>query len=1222
MLSRLLIAAVWLIALYALAHGCLQLRNHDKSYFWLCNGWMVAILVKTPRPMRPFLPIGCLLALFLALRSVENDVTSILLAALHTVEAIIISTVLLVAHSWKKLTLNISDDRKSLALFVFLIFSVSPICAFARTVTRQIFHGGSTFALDSALRESFGMEYSTDLASMLMLYPIIAMTTTSRALTYWSDLQRSWSRILVIILMLIVAVGLPQLLYITRGARGIIIASYVFVPLFIYTSTFESPIMLCSLNVIGLVSNLATTRWKTVFPQEAWKDYLTAIHIQTLFQLVGLLLYTFVFERDQIRLLLLQDENQRKQKDISFEKLLDEFQSLKSKNMGFVFSLLDQVRSSLCWVEAASKQLGEKSPTEQELLISSHAYCMVLEALDFFCIDDLILNPVTTHIPSLIENIVSATSRVLEKHIAQFTFNIGRDIPEFGLVDSNRLRQCIFRLIFNAYEKLSTTNSNIMVNVRNATSSETASNSFDVEISVTETGPGLDLHQLRNLFSPFAPNKPFSNVPVGSGISLALTEKLVKIMGGRVWAVSQIGSGSTFSFCVPFMKEECSPTDRPFAKESFMESTYSAVVESRKSNLFSVKENSTQSLQHQSSNGKMSFYTSRSLSVGGSISVSAGEQLKSTSYSGPPAILLNSGLNPMPSDIGKLKSGSEDSNNVIKSAALPITAELSPAVAIDILDPVDTDWNKDGKENHFPSGHQATGREKPNGRRASPRSSKSMLAAGMNASLTGSRPRSIITPPGNNGGVNNNLLIPVKPTVKASGMCDSSAALILVVDDSSVFRQIFSRMIISTFGSIKVHEACDGPQAIDFCKIYSYKLIFMDLKMDKMDGDEALYHIRALGLTVPVVAVTAQTLTLEVENILLKAGFCEIAGKPISRDKISSLIANYVTSADILPRRPLPEYVPKRTLSDKRIPHPRPISTVQNRPRERSWSDGQSSTLISGHTCYPTSPKSTYIEQSVNESKPYHDDQHSTRFSRGSNRKESMDQFTDRPVSKENSLNRKPGTRNESNGTNTKSSISFQLQVQQDAQQSNPTPKISILVVDDSGINRSVLVRMLEKSNQSFDIVEATNGNEAIKFFSLKKFGLVFMDLEMPGMDGEEAAARLRSSGITTPIIAVTGNAIRAETFGSLRQAGIDDAVTKPVTRQKVLEICKVYLGASTDTKKIDDAYNTDSRRAPIATESSELDAPPNLFGRSRNDSLGITKGALPDQNRQLRKKS
>ncbi|KAI8607075.1 CheY-like superfamily [Chytriomyces sp. MP71] len=120
--------------------------------------------------------------------------------------------------------------------------------------------------------------------------------------------------------------------------------------------------------------------------------------------------------------------------------------------------------------------------------------------------------------------------------------------------------------------------------------------------------------------------------------------------------------------------------------------------------------------------------------------------------------------------------------------------------------------------------------------------------------------------------------------------------------------------------------------------------------------------------------------------------------------------------------------------------------------------------------------------------------------------------------------------------------------------------RLNALVVDDSLINRSILVRVLEKFGQFSEIIEVSTGHDAVRLCASKKFAIIFMDLEMPGMSGDEAAARIRSIGVTTPIVAVTGNVTRGDDINPLKQAGISEIVKKPVERQRVIDLCKSFI--------------------------------------------------------------
>jgi CheY-like chemotaxis protein len=112
---------------------------------------------------------------------------------------------------------------------------------------------------------------------------------------------------------------------------------------------------------------------------------------------------------------------------------------------------------------------------------------------------------------------------------------------------------------------------------------------------------------------------------------------------------------------------------------------------------------------------------------------------------------------------------------------------------------------------------------------------------------------------------------------------------------------------------------------------------------------------------------------------------------------------------------------------------------------------------------------------------------------------------------------------------------------------------LSILVAEDNVVNRRVACAMLEKMGHHTTV--ASDGIEAIDKWSRTAFDLILMDVQMPGMDGFEAARRIRTQESEaenrTPIIAMTARAMTGDRELCL-EAGMDDYVSKPVSLESL----------------------------------------------------------------------
>jgi len=122
-----------------------------------------------------------------------------------------------------------------------------------------------------------------------------------------------------------------------------------------------------------------------------------------------------------------------------------------------------------------------------------------------------------------------------------------------------------------------------------------------------------------------------------------------------------------------------------------------------------------------------------------------------------------------------------------------------------------------------------------------------------------------------------------------------------------------------------------------------------------------------------------------------------------------------------------------------------------------------------------------------------------------------------------------------------------------------------ILLAEDVEINREIVQTLLEPTKVEIDFAE--NGAEAVRKFTEnpKKYEMIFMDIQMPEMDGYEATRRIRALDImmakTIPIVAMTANVFKEDIERCL-EAGMNSHIGKPIDFDEVLKTLHSFLGA------------------------------------------------------------
>lgn len=148
----------------------------------------------------------------------------------------------------------------------------------------------------------------------------------------------------------------------------------------------------------------------------------------------------------------------------------------------------------------------------------------------------------------------------------------------------------------------------------------------------------------------------------------------------------------------------------------------------------------------------------------------------------------------------------------------------------------------------------------------------------------------------------------------------------------------------------------------------------------------------------------------------------------------------------------------------------------------------------------------------------------------------------------------------------------FPLEVSEPIAIAKREPKLQdmqILVVEDSADNRELIEIILSEAGAQVEF--AVDGFEGLKKALARSYHVILMDIQMPKMDGNEVASRLRKEGYTAPIVALTAHAMKEEEERCL-SSGFSHFLTKPIHQETMLEMLQGLMLSQPLPLRISDA--------------------------------------------------
>jgi len=447
-----------------------------------------------------------------------------------------------------------------------------------------------------------------------------------------------------------------------------------------------------------------------------------------------------------------------------------------------------------------------------------------------------------------ISNLLAA--RAFEKNL-ELVFQPEMNVPRLLIGDPLRLGQVLLNLVANAIKF--TEQGEVVLKIRlieQASDSLVYNSPVVLEFSVRDTGIGMTEEQIAHLFQPFSQaDSSISRKYGGTGLGLTISQRLVKMMGGDIWAESHIGVGSVFTCIIAFGQQsepipdaigaaQAAPDTIPalFLRELaglrvLVVDQHAATQEFLRSALesFAFKVTTAQNaeaglrLLDQAGDDPFRLVLMNWKLQGGLDGLEAARRIRQDArLAGTPIILLGS-----QEDV-QHKASAEGLNGSL----------LKPITRSQLFDAIMQVF-----------GHQAL---------IQPRPAHKIISAETLGKLRGKH--------------------------------------ILLVEDNEI-NQMVAVEILQQMGLL-VSVADDGEQAVQMARQGRYDAILMDIQMPGMDGYQATAQIRGTNLRsdpdqIPIIAMTANALNGDSQKAL-EAGMSDYVSKPVDVAQLARVLARWL----------------------------------------------------------------------------------------------------------------------------------------------------------------------------------------------------------------------------------------------------------------------------------------------------------------------------------------